>query len=179
VRLVGRLVLLVALWLLAWGELSLANVLSGVAVAVGLLIAFPPGHRTGGHLRLRARGAARLALYVLVQLVVSNVVITRAILRPHPGVRQGILAHRLQHPSEEVATLMTTVIALSPGTMTVDVDEDSSTIYVHFLFLDDVAAARASLRRLEQLTARTLSAPAPGPTTTDRTTTARPPEDQP
>ena len=38
----GRVVLLVGLWLLAWGEFSLANVLSGIAVAVGLLAAFPP-----------------------------------------------------------------------------------------------------------------------------------------
>jgi multicomponent Na+:H+ antiporter subunit E len=169
VRLVGRVALLVALWLLAWGEVNLANVVSGIAVAVVLLIAFPPLRRVEGHLRLHPAGAARLALYVLGQLVVSNVVMTRAILRRRPGVRQGILAHRLQQPSEQVATLMTTVIALSPGTMTVDVDDESSTIYVHFLFLHDVPAARESLRRLEGLTTRTLSAPAP----------ARPLEDPP
>ena len=46
---------------------------------------------------------------------------------------------------------MTSVIALSPGTMTVDVDRESTTIYVHFFRLRDLAAARASLARLERL----------------------------
>jgi multisubunit Na+/H+ antiporter MnhE subunit len=53
---------------------------------------------------------------------------------------------------------MTSIIALSPGTMTVDVDRGSTTIYVHFLFLDDVAAARASLEQLEQLVSRAIGA---------------------
>ncbi len=155
------MVMLVTLWVLAWGELSLANVISGTAVAAVLLLAFPLSRRTERHLRLSASGAARLTIYVLVQLVGSNIVMTRAILRRRPGIAQGILAHHLQQPSEQVVTIMTSVIALSPGTMTVDVDPDSSTIYVHFLFLHDVPAARASLDRLEHLTVRTLSAPAP------------------
>ena len=34
----GRLILLVALWLLAWGEFTLANLVSGIAVAVVPLV---------------------------------------------------------------------------------------------------------------------------------------------
>ena len=51
---------------------------------------------------------------------------------------------------------MTSVISLSPGTMIVDVDPDATTIYVHFLFLRDIDAARASLVRLESLTRRAI-----------------------
>ena len=32
-RIVGRVTMLVALWLLAWGEISLANLVSGTVVA--------------------------------------------------------------------------------------------------------------------------------------------------
>jgi hypothetical protein len=42
--------------------------------------------------------------------------------------------------------------------MTVDVDRTSSTIYVHFLFLRDVVAARAALERLERLASRVIGA---------------------
>ncbi len=55
---------------------------------------------------------------------------------------------------------MTSVIALSPGTMTVDVDDDSSTIYVHFLLLTDVAKARARLADLERVVIGAVAAPA-------------------
>ena len=150
-RTVGRIALLVGLWLLAWGEVSLANVVSGVAVATALLVAFPPGPRASGRLRFSAIGAGRLGVYVLVQLVNSNVVMARQILRRRPEGAPGVLAHRLGQPSEEVVTVMTSVIALSPGTMTVDVDAESSIIYVHFFLLRNLEAARTSLRRLEDL----------------------------
>ena len=155
-RVVRRVVLLVALWLLAWGEVTVANVLTGVAVAGALLVAFPPGRRIG-HIRLRPLGALRLGGYVVAQLVASNLVMTREIIRRRPSIHPGVLAHRLQRPSEELVTLMTTVIALSPGTMTVDVDPDSTTIYVHFLLLWDVDASRASLTHLEEVCTRALT----------------------
>jgi multicomponent Na+:H+ antiporter subunit E len=156
-RLLGRVMLLVALWLLAWGELTLANVLSGVVVAAALLVAFPPGRRS--HVRWSLVGSVRLAAYVVVQLVTSNLVMAREILRVRPITQPGVLAHRLQKGSDELVTVMSSVIALSPGTMTVDVDRESTTIYVHFLLLRDVDAARAFLARLEQLAVGAISEP--------------------
>jgi multicomponent Na+:H+ antiporter subunit E len=150
-RSVGRVGLLTALWLLAWGDASLANALSGAVLATGLLLAFPPPAARSSRGRVNLRAVARLAGYVVVQLWTSNVVMTREVLRRTSTAHPGILAHRLRHPSEHVVTVMTSVIALSPGTMTVDVDRTSSTIYVHFLFLREVSAARATLERLERL----------------------------
>lgn len=156
-RVGARVVLLVALWLLAWGQLTLANVLSGAAVATVLLLAFPPfPRRSSQRHRLSLVGALRLAGYVVLQLVTSNVVMAREVVRRTPRARPGVIAHELEAPSEEVVTLMTSVITLSPGTMAVDVDHGSSTIYVHVLFLSDVDDARASLRHLERLAAATI-----------------------
>jgi multicomponent Na+:H+ antiporter subunit E len=158
--------LLVVLWLLAWGEVSPANLLSGAAVAAAVLVAFPPEPRSAGTLRVRPLGVARLVAFVTTQLVVSNVVMAREILRRHPRTEPGVLVHHLRSPSDVTVTVMTTIIALSPGTMTVDVDEASTTIAVHFFQLDDVDASRAALDRLERLVtgAVTLTRADPVPT---------------
>ena len=158
-RLAGRIALLVALWLLAWGDITLANLLSGLAVAGALLVAFPLAPSKGTTARFHPLGFAQLAAWVAVQLVVSNIVMTREILRRRPKAHPGVVAHRLTWPSEQTVTLMTSVIALSPGTMVVDVSRDASTIYVHFLKLHDPDAAHASMRRLESLVERAVSHP--------------------
>jgi multicomponent Na+:H+ antiporter subunit E len=150
--------LLTALWLLAWGQVSLANVVSGVVVATVLLAAFPPPTAGSDGVRVNPLAALRLVGFVARQLVTSNVIMTREILRRRSTMRPGVIAHRLQQPSEHLVTVMTSVIALSPGTMTVDVDRTSSTIYVHFLFLQDVSAAHASLERLEGIVCRAVTA---------------------
>ena len=150
-RHLGLVTLLVTLWILAWGEITLANLLSGIVVTVGLLLAFPPRRRAAGdELRWNAFGVLRLGAYVAIQLVTSNIVMAQQIVRRDTGRRSGVLAHRLQQASDEVATLMSSIIALSPGTMTIDVARDSSVLYVHFFDLRDIDASRAVLVRLER-----------------------------
>ena len=150
-RFARRVALLVVLWLLAWGAVSVGHVLSGIVVATVLLLAFPPEGRRAGTVRLHPTGIARLVGHVTAQLAVSNVQMAREILRPHPSPDAGVLKHVLAAPSDDVLTVMTSIIALSPGTMTVDASADSSTVWVHFYKLDDVPRARAGLARLEQL----------------------------
>jgi multicomponent Na+:H+ antiporter subunit E len=151
--------LLVTLWLLAWGEFSIANIVSGIAVATGLLAAFPTTRVSRRHLRPSLGRMARLGLYIGAQLVISNVVVTREILRRRTRLAPGVLAHRLASPSDEVITIMTSIISLSPGTMTADVASDGTTIYVHFLLLRDIDAARRGLARLEALVVGALGHP--------------------
>ncbi len=154
---VGMTALLVVLWILAWGQLTLANILSGLVVGAALLLAFPQRRGDRSALRLSGAGIVRLAAYVVTQLIESNVVMTRQILRRDTPRRPGVLAHRLERPSARIAAVMSTVIALSPGTMTIDVAGDSSVVYVHFFQLDDVDSARASLVRLEQLVTKAIA----------------------
>jgi multicomponent Na+:H+ antiporter subunit E len=150
-RLAVRVVPLVALWLLAWGEVSVANVLSGTALALAVLVAFPPRAGDGPRVRLHPVGLARLAGYVLVQLVVSNLLVAREVVSRRSRIRTGVIAHELRQPSDAVLSVMANVIALSPGTMTVDVTSDPAVLYVHFLLIDDVDDARRAVARLERL----------------------------
>jgi multicomponent Na+:H+ antiporter subunit E len=158
VRTVIRVGVLVALWLLAWGQVSVANLVSGVLVAGALLVAFPPdARRTRGHILLV--GALRLVGFVARQLVTSNYLVAREILGWTSSVRTGVLAYDVQRPSDQVVTLMANVIALTPGTMTVEATRDPAVLYVHFLLLDDVDKARRAIARLEELAVATVGHP--------------------
>ena len=158
-----RALLLVGFWLLAWGEVSVANVVSGWLLAVVLLVAFPFRRRSTTTRRVSLAGAVRLALYVFGQLVPSNVLVTREVLSRRSRIRTGVLAYPLEHPSDEVLSLMAHVIALTPGTMTVEATREPAVIYVHFLLLDDVDQARRMLVRLERLAVGVFGGPTVGP----------------
>lgn len=159
-----RVGLLITLWLLAWGDLSVANVISGFVLAVALLVAFPAHRRTGPRLRVSPLGVARLAVYVLGQLVTSNVLVAREVVSRRSRIRTGVLAYPVRHPSDELLSLIANVIALTPGTMTVEATRDPPVLYVHFLLLDDIDQARRAVARLERLAVAALGGP-PRPTT--------------
>ena len=148
----ARVGLLVAIWLLAWGEVTVANVITGVVLAVALLVAFPRRRSAAPEgSRVRPLALMRLVAFVLADLVISNVLVARQILSRRADIRTGVIEHEVHSPSDMVLTLIANLIALSPGTMTVEATRDPPVVHVHFLLLDDVDKAHQMIARLEHL----------------------------
>ena len=151
---VVHLVVLVLLWLLLWDQLSLANVLSGLAVAVVLLVAFPVARQQERWYAIRPLRALHFVGYVLWSAVASNVWLTRQVVGRRSRIRTGIVATRLDGCSEELLTFVAATIALTPGTMVVEATTDPPVLYVHVLDLRSVEEAREDTHRLEELAVR-------------------------
>ena len=82
------------MWVLLWGDLSVANILTGIAVALAVIVLFPVA---GGQRRMVVRPvpALRLAGAVLADLAVSNVLLTRDVLRRRPDLGADLVDCRL------------------------------------------------------------------------------------
>lgn len=147
---------LTLVWLLLWDRITIANAAGGVVVACVVLVVFPTARRVRDARPpvIRPLATLRLAGFVAVQLAVSNWLVAREILSRRSHVRTGIVACPLRTDAPGVVTLLANIVALSPGTMTVDVRADPPTLYVHVLMLRDVAAARREVVRLEGLVLR-------------------------
>ena len=150
-----RIGALTAIWCLLWGDVSAANLASGAVLSAILLVAFPlrGSDRRGerGRTRFRPIGAMRFVGHVLLQFVVSNALVAREIVARRSRVRTGIVACPLRTESEPIITLLANVLALSPGTMPVDVQTSPPIIHLHVLVLRDVAAGLGDVARLEEL----------------------------
>jgi multicomponent Na+:H+ antiporter subunit E len=160
-RLAPRAAMLLAVWILAWGDLSIANVVTGLALAGALLAAFPPRRRAGDAARVNPIGFAHLVLYVAGQLITSNVLVAREVLSRRSSIRTGVLAYPVPGASDELLSLVAHVIGLTPGTMTVEATRDPAVIYVHFLLLADVEKARRDIAHIERLARAVLREPDP------------------
>jgi multicomponent Na+:H+ antiporter subunit E len=147
---------LTVVWLMLWDRITIANAVSGIAVACLVLVVFPTARlaRAARPTVIRPLACARLAVHVATQLVVSNWLVAREILSRRSHIRTGVVACPLHTGSAGLITLLANIVALSPGTMTVDVRAEPPTLYVHVLMLRDVAAARGEVARLEQLLLR-------------------------
>jgi multicomponent Na+:H+ antiporter subunit E len=125
---------LVLAWVLLWGRLSWANVLSGLLV-VGVLLGVVP---IGGPRRrpvVRPVALARLVGQFVVQLVLANVTLTRTILARHDRLLTGVVAVPLDDVSDGVLTVVMGHVALTPGTLTVEVQRDPTVLYIHVIAL--------------------------------------------
>jgi multicomponent Na+:H+ antiporter subunit E len=152
----------VVLWVALWGQITVANVASGIVVAVGLLVAVglprQPDARMGGG-AFRPLRALVFFVYFAIAVVVSNLQLALQVIDPRNTVRPGILRLPLHGCSDALVTMIANAITLTPGSITVEVRRFAQTgssppgavVYVHVLRADDPDQARSQLFRLARL----------------------------
>ena len=152
-RMWGYVVALAVIWVLLWGSASPANMLSGLAVGVVLTLLVPGlRRRTDEHHAFRPLGVARLVGHMLVVTVRSNVDLTREVLSRQSQIRTAIVGVPLPGCSDELLTLISNLLAISPGTMPLDLRYDPTVLYVHVLHLTDIEDFRREILHLADLT---------------------------
>jgi multicomponent Na+:H+ antiporter subunit E len=159
-RLVHGLPLFVALvgvWLLLQGELTVANVLGGMALGLFLTAVFPVGERVVHH-RLHPWAFAKFTIFVLYSLVMSSWEVIKVIVHPTPtSLRSGIVRVRLDAESPLTTTIVANAVTLTPGTMTLTAKVDPAELHIHVLGLAEPDEFRESVYDLERRTVAALT----------------------
>ncbi len=160
---------LTALWVALWDDLSWANVLSGLLVAVGVAAVARIGLETLRPTYFRPVWAAWYVVVLLRNLVAANLRLAWEILTPGIGTHTGIVAVPMRGGSEAVVNLVAYSITLTPGTMTVEVStsgdvdqdgaEDDVLLYIHGMYTRDAEAVRRDVLHLEELALRAFGTP--------------------
>ena len=143
---------LLLLWIALWGEVSVANLVSGILVvaAAGWLF----DHDERKRYSVLPLPAVRLVLHVLASLVGSSTRVAIAVLSPSERrVSTSVQTVRLRHGSVFVGAVVANAITLTPGTMTLDLDRESLTLTVHVLGVVDSSEFEQEVLRLEDLVA--------------------------
>lgn len=161
---VVTIVWLIVLWLLLWRDASVANVVSGLLLAVVVTARTrigPSQHR------LRPLALVRFVGYFAWKLVEANFVLAREVLTPGNGTNTGIIGVSMAGYHEFVVTVVANAISLTPGTLTLEITrEPEPTIYVHVLHLFDLDATRAEVTEMARRAGAAFPAIEP-PSTTD------------
>lgn len=78
-----------------------------------------------------------LFFYFVVELLKANLQVAFDMSTPHYFMHPGIIAVPLDVKSDLGISLLANFITLTPGTLSLDVSDDKSTLYVHAMYLLD------------------------------------------
>lgn len=125
---------LLGLWLLLVGNLQRAEVVAGIVVAA--LITWVAGSRLTLFSGVKITPSALISLgrylgYFAVALVRANLDVARRVLSPALPIRPAVVRVRTGLRSSLGRLLLANSITLTPGTLSVDVQDD--TILVHWI----------------------------------------------
>jgi multicomponent Na+:H+ antiporter subunit E len=102
---------------------------------------------------------AALLFELFRQLVVQNITLSVRVFRPDLPIRPGIVAVPTRLRGEVNLTILGSMMSLTPDTVTMDIDQENSLIYVHWIDVQttDPQQARTLISaRLEELIIRWL-----------------------
>jgi multicomponent Na+:H+ antiporter subunit E len=136
-------------WVALWGDLSPGTALAGAALSALLVAGFPPSGKPKTHFRLRP--ATKFLFFFIWKLIEASAVVAWEVITPRSKINAGIVAIPIRGASRGVTTLVANAITLTPGTLTLEVAENPTVLYVHVLHLRDIEAVRREVRHLEHL----------------------------
>lgn len=102
-------------------------------VCIGLLSRFWPHD----FYMKRLWAVIKLLILFLKELLVSSFVVIGLIIRPKLAVRPGIFALQTELETDWEITVLSCLICLTPGTLTLDVSRDGRTLYIHAIDIED------------------------------------------
>ncbi|SDY78426.1 Na+/H+ antiporter subunit E [Herbiconiux ginsengi] len=143
---------LVLLWMLIWGEFTWLSLLTGVVLSLLVSVAFYlPAVALSG--RLNILRALAFAGRLLVDIVLASLQIAWTAVNPRYRPSNAIIAVPLRTRSDLVMTFTAEAVSLVPGSIVLDVDRETATLYLHALnvrSVDDVPALKRSVLATER-----------------------------
>lgn len=153
----GLAIGLTLLWLFVRGVTLDATVIVGellLGAVFGLPVAYLFRRLYPGSVDLTrlARATPYAILYVVAflwELLTANVDVARRVLAPSMPIEPRVIELPLRVQTPLAITTIANSITLTPGTLTMDHDDATNTLYVHALAGADPAAVVAPIRRWE------------------------------
>jgi multicomponent Na+:H+ antiporter subunit E len=157
----ATLIPLAFVWVLLWGTWSIGNIVMGLLVALLTVVLLPlPVVSINGRFRLAK--LTPVFLRFLGGLVIASLQIAWQAIRPGQQPVSGIIGVTLRTDSELIMTMVAELISLMPGSLAIELDPRSHTIYAHVLatptdaHVDDF---KAEVLRLEARLIRAVGSP--------------------
>lgn len=138
--------LMIALvWMALNGNWSASGFIVGYVLGIGVLYVVRK-FRPEPFYMTKVWAVFKLVVLLLRELLVSSFEVMGHILRPKLDMHPGIFEYRTELSSDWEVTILSCLICLTPGTLTLEVSDDNRTLYIHALDISDVGEMSDKIR---------------------------------
>jgi multicomponent Na+:H+ antiporter subunit E len=88
--------------------------------------------------------------YFVGQLVLANLVVAREVVTPGMGICPAVVDYPTRSANRRELVLLSLIINLTPGTLTLAVEEDPPMLFVHGMHAADATAFAGKLAEMER-----------------------------
>jgi len=118
-------ILLSLVWVALTGTLAVPNFLFGFVLSFLIMWV------------ISARAENRKYFKIVYELIKANIQVAYDVITPKFYMTPGIVRVPLDAKSDLEITLLANIISLTPGTLSLDVSDDKTVLYVHSMYISD------------------------------------------
>jgi multicomponent Na+:H+ antiporter subunit E len=133
-------------WQALTGSFTLSSLISGFALGYAALWFVQPLLGSESSYYGRVWRSFRLVFFFLYELIISSFRVAWEVITPGDTSRAQIVEMPLDVESDIEILLVTNLISLTPGTLSLDVTPDRKTLIIHAMFVDDPDALVRDLK---------------------------------
>jgi multicomponent Na+:H+ antiporter subunit E len=138
-------ILLALAWAALQGEITLGNLLVGYVVGYGLLAFLARGGVMPSTLASRTIHALGLAAFFAWELLLANFRVAADVLGGN-RIEPAVVAIPLDVTTDGEILLLSMLINITPGSVTIDLSDDRRTLYVHVMHMKSAEASRRDIK---------------------------------
>jgi multicomponent Na+:H+ antiporter subunit E len=112
-----------------------------------------------GRVLKRVWGLSLLALWATGAIAVASIQVARDIINPSAALKPGVVIVPLKLRTATQLAVWTSLINLTPGTLTVEITPDLSEAWVHSLYAGDPQGLKDELDELQNRVCRAFGVP--------------------
>ncbi len=138
-------ILLSALWVAITGGFSAKNFLVGYILAF-MILWFVQGTGEATPYFDKVRAILFFFFFFIWELIKANFRLALDILTPAHRMEPGVIAIPLDVETDAEIVLLSTLITLTPGTLSLHVSRDRKMLFIHAMYIDDPDRFRESVK---------------------------------
>ena len=139
-------ILLALAWAALQGEITLGNLLVGYLFGYVILVLLAKGGVMPSTYGSRAMHAVGLAGFFARELLVANIRVALDVLRSQLRIEPAVIAIPLDVTTDAEILLLSLLINITPGSVTIDLSDDRRTLYVHVMHMKDADETRREIK---------------------------------
>ncbi|WP_218033517.1 Na+/H+ antiporter subunit E [Adhaeribacter aerolatus] len=138
-------VVLTLIWMALTGAFTYINIFIGFVISFFILWVISRNSEDNRYFTIAFK-IVGFFFFFLWEMLKANWQVAYEVMTSHLHMKPGIVKIELDAKTDLEITLLSNLIALTPGTLVVDVSDDRKVMYVHGMYLEDKAKFIQSIK---------------------------------
>lgn len=139
-------ILLALAWAALQGDFSLSSLLVGYLLGCVVIFMLGKGDVLSSMFGTKVRHFFSLMGFFAWEIVLANVRVAFDVLRSGHSMRPAVVAIPLDAKTDGEILLLSALINITPGSVTIDVSDDRRTLYVHVMHITTAEQTRREIK---------------------------------